>query len=212
MTEFQAFLPNLLLTYFTYLIIIASPGPATLATMTIAMNRGRKAGIIFGLGIVTGSITWAFLAFFGVAKLLSENSSALVILKVIGGSYLLWMAYKAFKSARSKTSPQLEISLSDFSSLKIYLQALALHLTNPKAAFAWLTIVSVGIKENTPSWVIASIFVGCGILVLSIFMLYAFIFSNQAMITMYQKARRPIEATMALVFGFAGLKLILDNI
>ena len=96
--------------------------------------------------------------------------------------------------------------------MKIYLQALALHLTNPNAAFAWLTIVSVGVQEATPSWVIFSIFLGCGILVLSVFMLYAFIFSNQKMITKYQNARRPIEAIMTLVFGIAGFKLLLDEI
>ena len=212
MTEFQVFLPNILLIYFTYLIIIASPGPATLAIMSISMNRGRKAGVIFGLGIVTGSVTWAILAFSGVAKLLNVYGSALIILKIVGGSYLLWMAYKAFKSASSAKPPQSEIKLTDLSPLKIYLQALALHLTNPKAAFAWLAIVSMGIQETTPSWVIISIFTGCAILILSVCMLYAFIFSSQTMITKYQKARRVIEAVMTVVFGFAGLKLLMDEI
>ncbi|MEH6454968.1 MAG: LysE family translocator [Cocleimonas sp.] len=212
MTEFQIFLPNILLTYFTYLIIIASPGPATLAIMTISMNRGRKAGVIFGLGIVTGSIIWATLAFSGVAKLLEAYGSALIALKIIGGSYLLWMAYKAFKSASSKELPQSKIKLSELSPLKIYLQALALHLTNPKAAFAWLAIVSLSIQETTPVWVVVSIFTGCAILILSICMLYAFIFSSKIMISKYQKARRPIEAVMTLVFGFAGLKLITQEI
>ncbi|MGK0269755.1 MAG: threonine/homoserine/homoserine lactone efflux protein [Cocleimonas sp.] len=212
MTEFQTFLPSILLTYFTYLIIIASPGPATLATMTISMNRGRKAGVIFGLGIVTGSFIWASLAFSGVAQVLHTHSSALIILKIIGGSYLLWMAYKAFKSATTVTPTESKINLPELSPLKIYLQALALHLTNPKPIFAWLAIVSIGIQKDTPIWVVFSIFLGCAILVLSVFMLYAFIFSSETIIIKYRKARRPIEAFMTVVFGYAGMKLIMDEI
>lgn len=212
MSELSVFLPNILLIYATYVIATASPGPATLAIMTISMSQGRKAGIVFSLGIFTGSMTWAILAFSGLTELIKVYSSSLIFIKIVGGLYLLWMAYKALKSALSATLPKSKVTLDQQSIISTYTQALVLHLTNPKAAFVWLAIASFGIQETTPLWVSLSIVAGCGALGLTVFITYAFIFSSQIMIAKYKLARRPIESAMAMVFGYAGFKLITDKI
>lgn len=134
MTELQTFLPNLLLIYLAYFLATASPGPANLAIMKISMSSGRKTGITSALGVITGSITWAALAVSGLTELLKVYSTALIYIKTIGGLYLLWMAYKALRSALSSSMSVEKININQYSFIKTYLQGLALHLTNPKAA------------------------------------------------------------------------------
>lgn len=207
MTEFQQFLPNLLLIYLAYLLATASPGPANLAIMTTSMRRGRKTGLTFALGVVTGSITWAALAVSGLTELLKVYTNALVYIKVAGALYLLWMAYKSIASALSETVAVTTIKVNQYSFINLYLQGLALHLTNPKAALGWLAIVSIGVQETTPVWVVVSIFIGCALLGIIIFLGYAMIFSSRLMIARYEKIRRPLEGLMAAVFAYTGLKL-----
>lgn len=47
---------QLLLVYVTYIIAAGSPGPSTMRIMGVAMDQGRKSGLVFAAGVVTGSI------------------------------------------------------------------------------------------------------------------------------------------------------------
>ena len=90
---------QLLLVYTTYVIAAGSPGPSTMRIMGVAMNQGRKAGLIFASGVVTGSIFWGLMAVTGVSAILTRFAEALVILKIFGGLYLLYLAFKAGRAA-----------------------------------------------------------------------------------------------------------------
>jgi threonine/homoserine/homoserine lactone efflux protein len=57
----------------------------------------------------------------------------------------------------------------------------------------------------------AAIVTGCALLGALIFGGYAVVFSSRQMVRLYQRTRRPIEAALALVFGYAGLRLLLSR-
>ena len=82
------YLPGIGLSYAAFLLSGLSPGPNILAVMGTSIGAGRKAGTVLALGIF-GSLTWALLTY----------ALALTAIKMVGGIYLLWLAYKAFKSA-----------------------------------------------------------------------------------------------------------------
>ncbi|MFT5809823.1 MAG: threonine/homoserine/homoserine lactone efflux protein [Rubritalea sp.] len=63
---------HILIAFVTYLVATASPGPATIAIMDIAMDKGRKSVLVFASGVLLGSFVWALLAILGVAVLLSS--------------------------------------------------------------------------------------------------------------------------------------------
>jgi len=67
--------------------------------MGTLMAVGRKAGTALALGASFGSLTRALLTAFGLSVLLLSYAYALTAIKIFGGIYLLWLAYKAFKSA-----------------------------------------------------------------------------------------------------------------
>jgi threonine/homoserine/homoserine lactone efflux protein len=52
---------------------------------------------------------------------------------------------------------------------------------------------------------------GCLVLSVTIFCGYALVFSTASMVRLYRRARRGIEGVLALVFGFAGLRLLLSR-
>lgn len=200
---------NLLLAYSAYAIGVASPGPSNLAIMGMAMRAGRRPALLLALGIVSGSVFWGLLAAFGLSALLAAYAGTLIALKIMGGLYLLWLAVR---SARAALGPHAQAALSGAiaeSELQIYLRGAAMHVTNPKAIFVWLSIVSLAVPPGAHAgdalWVVA----GCLPLGLGIFGGYACLFSVPAVRSGYLAVRRGFEAVLAVVFGYAGLRLLM---
>lgn len=200
--------------YLVYLVAVISPGPANLAIISTAMSQGRRAGLVIALGIFAGSFTWAMAASFGLAALLHRYGEALVVLKIIGGLYLFYLALKAAKSALRKEHAVVEMKASAGSGRAhpIFLRGYLIHLTNPKAVFAWVAIISLGLPPNASLSAVAIVVGGCLMTGFSVFCGYALLFSTSGALRIYKASRRYIEGAMALLFGAAGVKMLTTNL
>lgn len=209
MSEISIYLPGILLAYSAFLLAIASPGPNVLAIIGTSMAVGRGSGIALALGVAAGSFVWAMLTAGGLSALLASYASALTVVKIAGGLYLLWMAYKAFRSAASAHDIEaVTLSGSTRGPVGYFSRGLTIQMSNPKAALAWIAIISLGLQESAPLWVGFSIVVGTSILSVIIHCVYALAFSTPVMVRVYAKARRWIQATLGAFFAFAGIKLL----
>jgi threonine efflux protein len=201
---------HLLLVYAAYLMAVASPGPSTMAIMGVAMSQGRASAVVLALGVMTGSIFWAVLAAAGISSLLTAYAEALFALKIAGGLYLLYLAYKSAKSALSVHDQQVRTD-TPAKRMTLYRRGALLHLTNPKSILGWIAIMSLGLRPDTPSYTLQAILVGCALLGLFVFVGYALLFSTAVMGRAYQKSRHWIEGTLAMVFGYAGIRLLFSK-
>ncbi|WP_414901794.1 LysE family translocator [Rhizobium cremeum] len=203
-------LHHLMLVYVTYMIAVASPGPSNMAIMGVAMNQGRTSAVALALGVLTGSMFWATLAATGISTILARYAEALFAIKIAGGIYLLYLTYKSAKSALSPDEPRM---MSDATAqwTTLYRKGLLLHLTNPKSILGWIAIMSLGLRPDAPAYTLAAIVGGCAVIGFSVFIGYALMFSTTLMGRAYRKSRRWIEGTLAMVFGFAGIRLLLSK-
>ncbi len=200
---------TLALTYAVFLVAAGSPGPATLAIMATSATMGRKAGVLFALGVVNGSIIWGILAAFGLVAVLSQFAWAFVVLKFVGGAYLLWMASKALKAA---LTPDAKAKPPKIRGNYLYLQGMALHLTNPKALLSWSAIIAFGVPKEASTGYLVALLIGCALMASLLFIGYAVLFSTPRMMSGYQRLRRKINGALAAVFGLAGAKLLTSNV
>jgi len=92
-------LHHLLLVYTAYIIAAASPGPSNMRIMGTAMRQGRNAALLLAAGVVTGSVFWGVMAATGISAILARYAHALIVLKILGGVYLLFLAVKAARRA-----------------------------------------------------------------------------------------------------------------
>ncbi len=213
MPDVLSYLPYMWPAYVAYVINVASPGPANFAIIGTSISQGRRAGLITALGIASGSLTWATAAALGLAALLRNYAIALEIMKVLGGIYLIYLAWKAYKSARLPDSKvALGNTKTNYTARQLWLRGYAVHVTNPKAIFAWLAIISLGLPENAPTSAILLIIAVCMSSSLLIFTTYAMVFSTSHALRGYKAARRWIEGTMAVFYSVAGLKLLTSRI
>jgi len=207
MIEISIYLPGILLAYAAFLLGIASPGPNVLAVIGTSMGVGRKSGLALAMGVAIGSFTWALLTVFGLSALLATYAQALLVIKIFGGFYLLWLAYKAFKSAASDHDIE-AVAVKGRSSFGYFRRGYIVQMTNPKAALSWIAIISLGLQEGAPVWVAAAIVAGTFTMSVVIHALYAIAFSTPAMVRLYGKSRRAIQGVLGTFFAFAGLRLL----
>lgn len=183
--------------------------------MGVAMNHGRQAGLALAAGVISGSLFWGLSAATGVSALLARYAEALIVLKIFGGIYLLHLAVRAARNAMTPdTAPSTGPARADTppSSAALYRHGLIMHLANPKAVLAWITLVTLGMGAEASWHDVATILAGCAVLSVTIFGGYALMFSTAPMISLYRRARRGIEGVLAVFFGFAGLRLLLSRV
>lgn len=207
MTEILQHWPQVLAAYVVYLVAVLSPGPATMAIASASLGEGRRHGLTIAAGIFCGSMTWAAAASLGLAALLSQYAQALIVVRILGGFYLLYLAWKAFRSAASRVDP-LSMNKSAKSLKRTFLMGYAIHLTNPKAIFGWLATISIGLPADATPLAVAIVVCGCLATGFTVFMGYALLFSTPGALRLYRAARRYIDGTLAILFGAAGVKML----
>ncbi|MEM7651658.1 MAG: LysE family transporter [Pseudomonadota bacterium] len=212
MEQISLYLPGLILAYSAFFLGIASPGPNVLAILGTSIASGRRAGLALAMGVATGSFIWAVVAATGLSVILTGFAGVLVFIKIAGGCYLLWLAFKAFRSCARSDDPALShAEVRDASSVRYYTHGLVVQMTNPKAVLAWVAIMSLGVMDGAPLWVPAAIVIGTSVLSILIHALYAMAFSSPPMVLLYKKTRRGIQGMLGVFFTFAGLRLILSR-
>ena len=213
MNEVTAYLPAVFLSYSAFLLSIMSPGPNILAVIGTSMNVDRRSGVALAMGVGLGSICWATLTVMGLSALLATYASIMTIIKIAGGVYLLWLAFKAFRSVVSSLELTIDTATGDPKSVLDYVvSGFIVQMTNPKAALAWIAIVSLGMEEGAPYWVGLIIVIGTVILSVTIHSVYAIAFSTDRMAKAYLNSRRVIQSALGAFFAFAGLKLLFSRL
>ncbi|MGL4861151.1 MAG: LysE family translocator [Enterobacteriaceae bacterium] len=208
----MSFSHELILIYTTYLVATASPGPSNMAIMGTAMQKGRGAALAVAGGIISGSMLWALLAACGVLTVLVTFAQLLIVLKIGGGLYLLWLAFKSGKSALCRSNPS-EFKASNGRVVygRLFRQGILMHVSNPKAILTWVAIMSVAFKPDMAVSTLPMLMFGCAAISVVVFCGYALLFSTAVMSAFYRRIRRGFDALLACCFAIAGLKLVFSR-
>lgn len=196
-----------LLFWLAWCLAGGSPGPATMSIAGTAMQRGRRYSIAISLGILAGSAAWGLAAALGVSAIMLANAWMFEVLRYAGASYLLYLALKSLRSAFSDKEAVKERAIKGDVGAVFWKGAL-LHLTNPKAIISWGAVYSLVLPATATLmdllWLFAFLYSGS----ILVFIGYAFLFSTAPLVAGYKRLRRVFEATFALFFGAASLKIL----
>lgn len=76
-----------------------SPGPSFILIAKTAVSKSRKEGFGVAIGLGMGAVVFSLLAIFGLYAILETVPFLYGALKVAGGMYLVYLAYKMWKHA-----------------------------------------------------------------------------------------------------------------
>ena len=125
-------------TYLLYLaavaLLVLSPGPTMLMSMTNAVNHGARKAMASAAGSVTAVLGVMILSSLGLGALLSASEIAFTIFKTIGALYLIYLGIKTFRSpVTTFDEPQASIDDGKRSARQLYFQGVLVGASNPKA-------------------------------------------------------------------------------
>ena len=145
--------------WITWLIVVGSPGPATMGIAGTSMNEGRTSGLAFVLGICAGSAAWGFAAALGLSAIMLANVWVFEVIRYFGVAYLGWLAFMALRRALSSNEVALGNPVTGSPGI-IFAKGAAIHLTNPKAILSWGSIYAI-VAPNDVSLAVLLFFLPC---------------------------------------------------
>ena len=120
------------------LALTVTPGPDMLLIASRSVSQGRRAGFATLAGIQAGTYCHALAAALGLSQLFVAVPLAYDAVRFAGAAYLLYLAWKTFRSDATALSPV--ASQRQRSTATIFRQGLTTNLLNPKMALFVLAL------------------------------------------------------------------------
>ncbi|MEO4042830.1 LysE family translocator [Hoeflea sp. CAU 1731] len=186
-----------------------SPGPNLAAVASIGLAQGRRPALFVVAGVASGMLVWSLATALGLGALIEAFPASLLILKLAGGGYLLYLGLKAARAIiRGSGNAKIKPDERPLGNAAAWRRGVLVVLTNPKAALMWAAVASFLFGQGLgPLQVLAfgplGAFSG-----LVIYGAYAFLFSTGLAMRGYARFSRWFEGVFAAAFGTMGASLL----
>ncbi|WP_299112676.1 LysE family translocator [uncultured Winogradskyella sp.] len=144
-----------------------SPGPDNIYVLVQSITNGKSYGLATVCGLITGCIVHTTLLAFGVSAIIKANENIFFGIKILGALYLLYLAYKVYKS---DAQLNLDAETTPKKSLKgLFVQGFFMNVLNPKVTIFFLAFFPGFLFSQTMSTVTQFYILG------AVFMLVSFV-------------------------------------
>ena len=153
-------------------LLALAPGPDNFFVLTFSAKYGKTLGLFTVLGLVSGCFVHTTLVAFGVSALIINNDFLFSLLMYIGAFYLLFIAFKVYKSDNSiKEFEQVDNQIGRF---KVFINGFLMNILNPKVLAFFLAFFPTFIFSETINPLIQFYILG-GIFMIITLIVFSFI-------------------------------------
>lgn len=167
------------------LALAISPGPDNIYVLLQSLVYGVRFGIATAVGLVSGCLIHTSLVAFGVSTLIKNNENLFLGIKLLGALYLLYLAYKVYKSP-SEISFDTSI-VSKKTEWQLIKQGFIMNILNPKVSLFFLSFFPGFLFSETLNEVSQFYILG-GLFMLSAFIVFSLLALLSGEISNYIKA------------------------
>ncbi|KWR92120.1 leucine efflux protein LeuE [Cupriavidus sp. IDO] len=135
--------------FWTYVLgtifIVLLPGPNSMYVLSVAAQRGVRAGYKGACGVFLGDAVLMVLSAAGVASLLKASPALFYVVKYIGAAYLGWIGFNMLRgavrnwSSRGDAAMRQPVPASVPDQSNPFRKALLISLLNPKAILFFIS-------------------------------------------------------------------------
>lgn len=113
-----------------------APGPDNIYVLMQSLTHGKTSGLATVAGLITGCLVHTTLVAFGISAVIKQSDLLFFGIKLFGAGYLLFLAYKVFKSPAdvllsSDMVPQKSL-------VQLFKQGFIMNVLNPKVSIFFL--------------------------------------------------------------------------
>ena len=151
-------------------LLALAPGPDNFFVLTFSAKYGKTLGLFTVLGLVSGCFVHTTLVAFGVSALIINNDFFFSLLMYVGAFYLLFIAFKVYKSDNS--IKELDQANNQIGKFKVFVNGFLMNILNPKVlafflAFFPTFIFSESINPLIQFYILGGIFMIITLIVFS---------------------------------------------
>lgn len=192
------------------LAFAATPGPGVFATVATSLSSGFRSALAFIAGIVAGDILYLLLAIFGLSAAAQALGKMFVLIKVLGGIYLVWLGVKlwlaksrqAGESQKRRTRSRCENFAGGF----------LLTLSNPKVVLFYCGFLPTFLDLSSISPVnIGVVGVVIALVVSSVLMIYALLADSCRSVLFNEKSDGYLNRAAGGVMMATGVSVALHS-
>jgi len=132
---------------FTLFVFAVTPGPGTLALLSISTSRGLASGIFFSVGMTLGDLSYLTIVIFSLNALADLIKPVTNAVQYFGACYLFYLGYSQWRAGKFN----MDNNVSAQSHLRELLSGFLLAGTNPKVMIFYLLVLPSLIDLNQVS-------------------------------------------------------------
>jgi threonine/homoserine/homoserine lactone efflux protein len=185
-----------------------SPGPSFVLVARTSVARSRAEGLAMALAMGVGGVLFAVLALAGVQVVLSTVPVLYGVLKVLGGIYLVYLAWMLWRRAATP----IDFKKTASSSRRSFWLGLATQVSNPKTAVVYASVFVSLLPKEMPLWAMLVLPVMIFCIEAGWYSIVALALSSPAPAAAYLRWKHWIDRAAGGVLGILGLKLVDDAI
>jgi threonine/homoserine/homoserine lactone efflux protein len=191
-----------------HLLAAMSPGPSFVVCVRAAAVDGFRVAVALALGYALGAFVWALAAMAGLALLFKAVPELFLALKIVGGVFLLWIAFQMWRHSAepldipsSGSTPRSGLSAVRFGFLTF--------ATNPKTAVFFGAIFVGLVPADTPLAVRAALLVAIFVNEFLWYVVVGRVFSLPTARAAYIRLKTPVDRVFGTLVAFFGAKIAL---
>ena len=185
-----------------------SPGPDNIFVLIQSATYGKKYGFAVVCGLMSGCLVHTSLVAFGLSAFIQTNEKLYWILKVFGAAYMLFLAFKVYKSKQNLSPLTTEVSQKKI--IQLFKQGFIMNVLNPKVSIFFLAFFPAFIFSDSISlfkqfYVLGFLFIITSFVVFSSFVILSGFFSK-----LFLNSSKKIKLLKRLQVGFfIGIALLI---
>lgn len=196
-----------------HFLALLSPGPDFVLVVKSAIRNEGKNAIGVALGIASANALYIGLCLIGVGSILAASATVMIVLKVIGGLFLIYLAVQALRASKSSYK-SLDIAEQPHSNkvkatfFKEFITGFMSGILNPKNLLFYLSLFTVVL---TPEVGLA-FKLGLGIWMTAIVFLWdlsiIFLLSTPKVRSKFTKLAYYIDKITGAILGIIGFAIV----
>lgn len=181
------------------------PGVSVLAVAARSAASGYIHGVFTTMGIAVGDIIFILLAIFGLSVLAQTMGSLFILVKYLGGIYLIWLGLTLWRSKSKSVEAEEMIESSLLSS---FLTGLFITLGDQKAIFFYLGFLPAFLDLSALSYYDAGVITVIAMVALSTKLVYAFMADKTSLLFKSSNAIKRINIAAGTIMIGVGVFLV----
>ncbi len=125
-----------------------SPGPSFVLVAKLALSNSRNDGIAAALGMGIGGIIFSLLALLGLQAVLESVPALYMVLKIVGGLYLIYLAVQMIRGASARLQIEPTKYRNEQQLKKSFTVGILTQLSNPKTAIYYTSVFAALLPNN----------------------------------------------------------------